>query len=142
MDYTGETATFASNTLDVRVVSAEDDGLELWACQKRGDELWIAEVTLTLPATTTLPANFGFNAGAPQITAWLTRYDKYQVLEDELGDGLSARVTGRLEALERAGNGGNVSFNATLSEPCARRDICLADNRTLAIEADLNWDAP
>lgn len=138
IDYVGATAMFASETMNVRVVSGDDDVLELWACQQQGDEMWIVETVVTR-ADNALPATFGFTAGAPRVTAWITRYDNYQVLEEELGDGLSTRLEGTLGAFDVAENPSNVAFDAVVSVPCTLGAVCLATNRTLTVDADLSW---
>jgi len=136
LDFTGETASFVSATMPVRITVLDDANLELWACQERGEDRWIAEISVSRPSTITLPANFGISADAPQLSAWLTRYAKYQVTEDQLGVGLNAQVLGSLTALDT--DQGALRFDGTLREPCNKIQ-CQAARRTLALDVDLTW---
>lgn len=136
LDFTGETASFVSGTMPVRITVLDDTTLELWACQERGKEMWIAEISVSHPSTVTLPANFGISAGAPQLSAWLTRYDKYQVTEEQLGVGLNAQVLGSLTAIDT--DQGTLRFDGTLREPCNKVQ-CQGDQRALTLDVDVTW---
>lgn len=136
LNFIGETALFASDAMQVRVIPLGDDAIDVWACQKRGAELWNAEVSVTRPSAITLPANFGRSGTSPNVSAWMTRYDEYRVLEEQLGDGLNAQVLGTLDTMDLPQ--GMLVFDATLSQPCTSLQ-CQADQRELVINANFAW---
>lgn len=137
LNYIGETASFESAAMQVRVNTESADAVTVWACQKRGDELWTVELDLTRASATQLPANFSLSGTAPKASAWLTRYDQYQVLEDQLGDSLSTNLSGTLAAFDPAA--GALDFNVNVSEPCGPIQ-CQASLRSLVVDADLTWE--
>lgn len=135
VDFIGETESVSSDSMKVRVTSINPNAIDVWACQERGDQMWIVELSVTRPSAVTLPATFGSSRTTPQVSAHLSRYDQYQLLEDQLGQ----PAGGRLVALDEAQ--GVLTFDAQLSEPCAPVR-CQADHRTLTLDADLSWEAP
>lgn len=136
LDFTGETASFASEAMRVYVTppsDGTDETIEVWACQERGDEMWTADLIVTRPSTvTTLPASLGAGTSAPSLSAWMTRYDKYQVLDEQLDTG-----TGELDTFDPIG--GALAFDATLTELCPSI-VCQAPTRDLVLQADLAWE--
>lgn len=136
LDYTGETASWVNHTLRAYVTVTDADTLEIWACQKRGDEMWTSEVDVLRPSGVTLPAMFGNAASAPRLSAWMTRYDKYQVVEEQLGDGLNAQHLGTLDEFDV--DQGALVFDGTLREPC-NLVRCQAAQRELVLHVDLTW---
>lgn len=135
IDFIGETASVSSDTMQVRVTPIDANAIDVWACQERGEQMWIVELSVTRPAAGTLPATFGTARTTPHVSAHLSRYDQYQLLEDQLGQ----PTAGRLVILDDSQ--GVLTFDAQLSEPCAALR-CQADNRTLTLDVDLSWEAP
>ncbi len=138
IDFVGETASVSSDTMQVRVSPRDVDAIDVWACQERDDVMWIVELSV-MRGTLALPAPFGFGRTSPRVTARLSRYDQYQLLEDMLGDTTNAQVNGQLADFDDAQ--GALTFAATLSAPCDPVR-CQADDRTLMLDADLSWEAP
>lgn len=134
VSFIGETASFDSDAMRVRITEATDTTIKAWACEVRGDAMWTVEIEVDKPANVNVPAALT-NAGA-RYSAWITRYDEYLVIDDSLGSGLSPTISGTLSAFDADER--QVALDGAVSERCVPTQ-CQANNRTFTLQADLGW---
>ena len=134
--YVDELAPFSSTSLRPRLVRADADAIELWACEQRGEQMWIVEATVSRPASGDLPAEFSRANGTATIDAVMTRYDSYRVIEEPVADTLAGRISGTLRAFD--GETRELDFDALLAEDYVDLGRLPAE-RTLTLAANLSW---
>lgn len=134
--YIDELAPVVSAKMQVRVVSADAEAIDLWACEERGKNMWIVEATVSRPASADLPIALSRATTTATVEAVVTRYDSYRVVEEQVADTLAGRISGTLSAFDP--EAGVLSFDAVLAEDYVDPGR-LPTERSLTIEADLTW---
>jgi len=134
--YVDEIAPLSSMKMQVRVVRADAESVDLWACEERGSEMWILEASLSRPPSGDLPIAFSRATTTATIDAVMTRYDSYRVVEEQVADSVGGRISGTLRALD--GETRELDFDALLAEDYV--DVGrLPAERTLSLDASLTW---